>query len=129
VFVILYIRMIMHLKKYFLLYTLIPLFILTTGALYYRFIVLQDYTVLYEVDCDPLEHTCYIGCEDDECIDEYYYNLVSRKAADIRALCGDDITDCDEAAQCPVEEISCSIDFCDADSLVDECTDITETEV
>ena len=113
-----------HLKKYFLLYAITPLAILTISASYYRYMVLEDFIVSYEVDCNPQTSSCFIGCEDDECTEEYYYNLVTRRAPDINLLCGDDITDCKAAATCNTGETFCEVEYCDENIDMHECTQI-----
>ena len=111
-----------HFKRYFFLYTLVLLVTLATAASYYRFIELQDYTVTYEVDCNPEERNCFIGCENDECTEQYYYKLVTRMSTDIEAICGQDITDCEAAAYCTEGERQCSLEYCDSDDEFSDCT-------
>jgi len=98
---------------------------MTASASYYRFVVLHDYTVGYEGDCDPAVEYCYIGCEDDECTEEYFYSYITRPADELRALCGPDITDCDEAYECKDGDSKCSIEFCDP-SYDEECSDLLD---
>ena len=114
----------MYFRKHFLFFTLLPLLLLSIAASYYRFSVLEDYRVAYEVDCDPETSSCYIGCEDDECTEVYYYNYIQRDADTIMNLCGPDITDCDAAAACGNDEPNCSIEFCSVD---EECDLIFDT--
>ncbi len=113
----------MHFKKYILLYTILPLLILTVASACYRFVVVQDYTVAYEIDCDPQTSSCFVGCEDEdpafgECNSEYYFAEVQRYAPDLLKLCGEDITDCVEATFCQVGENECSVTFCEESSEV-----------
>lgn len=110
----------MSLKKNFFSCTLILLLILATGASYVRFIVLNDYLVAYEGECDPSANDCYLGCGNEECTEKYYYNIVTRHATEIQQLCGDDITDCEAANSCPLNSQSCYITFCDKESECDE---------
>lgn len=113
-------------KKNFLLFSLIPLLILVGCTSYFRFVVQHDYIVSFEGDCDPLEASCYIGCEDDECTEEYYYTVIERNAADLYNQCGPDITDCDEAYECGTD-ISCSVSYCDpSEEEEDTCLSVTE---
>lgn len=115
----------MHFKKYFFSYIIGILFILFIGSSYLRFIVLQDYLVSYETDCDPETESCFVGCEDDECTQEYYYAVIERKAFEINSICGKDITDCDEAYYCPDDtDIECSINFCDPETDKDGCSNL-----
>ena len=96
-----------------LLYTLTPLLILLTGAAYVRFMVLHDYIVTYEGQCDPQTESCFIGCEDEECKQTFYFTIVEKYAANLYEQCGNDISDCELANVClPGEEESCSITYC-----------------
>jgi hypothetical protein len=104
----------MHFKKYFLLYSLIPLLILSTAASYYRFMVIHDYTVEYEGFCDPEVSSCFIGCEDEECTTEYYYTIIAKSASDLQKKCGLNIAECELAHTCLAEgDESCTVTYCD----------------
>lgn len=116
----------MKFKKYFFLYIIISLLIITFGATILRFSYLQDYTVAYEIDCEPTQNSCFVGCEDDECSEVYYYSVVKRAAKNIFALCGSDITDCVGATTCYQDEKNCSITYCGS-SEWDECAGGVET--
>jgi hypothetical protein len=109
----------MHFRKYFLIYTIIPLLILTIGATYYRFVVLHDYRVSYEGSCDPYKSQCYVGCADDECTENYYYTHVERYSSDLYNLCGRDITSCEVSNYCTPEEVNCSVSYCDLETEED----------
>lgn len=110
----------MHFKENILLYTLIPLLILTVAATYYRFMVLHDYTVAYEGECDPHESSCFVECEDDECLNKYYFTKIQRNASALLAICGESIVGCDDSNVCAVGEKECSVTFCRLD-LGEEC--------
>ena len=110
----------MQFKRYILLYTLIPLLILTIAATYYRFMIINDYIVFYEGECDPYENSCFVGCEDEECNEEYFYTKIERHASGIARLCDDDIVDCEFANMCTHEELQCRIEYCSSD----DCDDI-----
>jgi|GEM_PF-370942 len=117
----------MRLSDNIFLYTLTPLIILFIGALYVRFMVLQDYMVAYESECDPYTQVCFIGCEDDECTSEYYYSQMEKYAPNIFGQCGEDITDCDKAYIClPEDGEGCSVTFCDPEIDGDSCENLTE---
>jgi hypothetical protein len=83
--------------------------------------ILKDYIVAYEGECDPQVHSCYAGCEDDACTQEYFYDVVEKRATDIYAQCGSDITDCEAANACLSEERGCSITYCDPAADGDSC--------
>lgn len=119
----------MHFKKHVLSYTIWPLLILLVGSSYFKFIILQDFTVSYEGFCDPLVNSCFIECEEfdenDKCLSEYFYTYVEREASDLNALCGKDITDCPAADTCTVTETKCSITYCDPDNDIGLCLETT----
>ena len=118
-----------HLKKYFLLYTLLPLFVLTVAASYLRFMVNYDYLVSYEGACDELTQNCFIYCEDDECRAPLYYSMIELDASSLRSICGAkaDILDCEAASSCQATDSSCTITYCDA-STDDNCESIPPTK-
>jgi hypothetical protein len=119
----------MHFKKHFLLYTVIPLLVLTSMASYYRFMVAHDYLISYEGECDPYAEDCFVDCEDDECTSEYYYTKVYRHAVTIAELCGEDITDCEAASSCMRGESDCSIVYCDVEVDGEACETLTSTDL
>lgn len=118
------------LREHFFSYTIVTLLLFVTLISYARFMVLHDYTVEYETDCDPYTESCFIGCEDDECTEEYYYANIQKYAPNIKAGCGADITDCDLAYQCGSQDgDQCEIVYCD--SAIDEegvCEELTEAD-
>ena len=96
---------------------------------YYRFIAQHDYLVAYEAECDPTAESCFIGCEDDACTEEYYYALIERHAADVYAACGPDITDCAAASACHAGDRACSVTYCDPETDGEEaCLRLVEEE-
>lgn len=114
--------MLNHIKKHFLLYTVVPLLILTIGASYYRFMVSYDYLVRYEGVCDPYVQSCHLYCEDEACTEPFYYTWITRSAATLNELCtGGDVTECAAADACLANETHCSIEFCDPDASMTEC--------
>lgn len=114
----------MKLGENFLFYALFALVLLTASASYFRYMVLHDYLVAYEGECDPATNHCYVGCDNEECSEEYYYAIVTREATEIERLCGIDISDCEAANSCTVAETDCSISFCDINTEADSCEDI-----
>ena len=99
---------------------------LTAGASYYRSAVTQDYTVSFEGICNPATESCYFDCVDAECIEINYYTNITRKAAEVSALCGPDITQCTEASKCSNANEVCIVSYCDP--VEDMCDDVsTET--
>jgi len=120
--------MISHLKRNFFGYTILTLTILAVAASYYRFMVLQDYLVSYEGDCDPYTESCYVYCEDEECSEPFYYSIIERNAAEIYARCGADVTTCDAAYACQPDVDVCTITFCNGATDGDECETLTERD-
>ncbi len=100
-------------SRHFLTIVLVPFLILAVVTSFYRFMILGDYEVTYEVECDPYGQSCYVWCEDDVCEEPFYYSYVSRSANDVEQLCGEDITDCELASVCTSTESSCLITYCD----------------
>lgn len=122
---------IMKARGNLIFYTLFLLVtLLGVGASYYRFMVIHDYMVSYEGDCDPYTQNCFVGCEDDECLEEYYYSQVQKSASDVYRQCGEDITDCDEAYICLVDDNEkCSVTFCDVETEGDNCETLTVNDI
>lgn len=110
-----------HFRNHILLYTLVPLVLVLGLASYNRFIANHDYTVAYEGECDPTSESCFVGCEDDECTEEYYYMHMQKHAADLYRQCGPDITECEAASQCLPEDGGCTMTFCDAETDGEMC--------
>jgi len=119
----------MDTKSKILFWIFVVLIVLSTSASYHRFIVLQDYLVAYEGECDPYTQVCFIGCEDDECISEYYYSQMEKYAPNVFEQCGKDITDCEKAYVCLSEDgEKCSITFCNPEVDGDACEELTEED-
>jgi hypothetical protein len=118
-------------RQHFFSVTLVTLLVLVALASYLRFIVLNDYVVAYEGDCDPYTESCFIGCEDDECTKEYYYVTIQKYAPNVEAQCGTDITDCDAAYEClPEDGDQCEITYCDpAVDGGEACETLTEADM
>lgn len=102
----------MFFKRYFLTLTLVPLLLITATATYYRFVVLKNYDITYEVECDPYMENCFASCEERACEDPFYYKYITKHASDLSQLCGEDITDCPAAATCKEGQISCKVTYC-----------------
>lgn len=117
----------MFFKQNFLKLTLLPLLVLAISASFYRFFILKDYDVLYEVECDPYTESCYVWCEDDECLEPFYYNYITKSAGDLLPYCGLDITDCEESYYCLESDEVCEMEFCD--SNFDECDELSESDI
>ncbi len=110
----------MHLKEKILYTTLASLIVLSFTASYYRFVILKDYIVAYEHTCDPTFESCFVGCNDDACESQYYYAVIEKMTYDVYQLCGNDVTNCDEAYLCKENDTLCNVIYCDPASIIEE---------
>ncbi|KKR41869.1 hypothetical protein A2356_03740 [Candidatus Nomurabacteria bacterium RIFOXYB1_FULL_39_16] len=117
-----------HFRKNFFPYILILLTIAVGITSYSRLFINQDYLVEYEGECDPIIEECFVGCEDDECTEEYYYTQIIKYAPDLYKQCGKDITDCESANICLPDDKICSITYCDIETDKDICELITKEQ-
>lgn len=92
------------------------------SASFFRFVVLKDYHVTYEVECDPTEKSCFIGCTDDNCAEEYLYYVVDKYAHDVVGECGNSVKDCELAKTCQADNIFCEITYCDQSDTENNCS-------
>lgn len=113
----------MQFRKNILLYVLVPFTLLFVCVSFFRFMVMHDYVIGYEAQCDPQEHRCFVGCEDDECTATYDYAKAEKYAPDLMRECGEDVTDCDAANQCLAGDRNCSITYCE-EGGEDECSSV-----
>lgn len=114
----------MFLKKHLLWLTIGPLLLFMIIVSYVRFVVLTDYLVSYEAICDPQAQSCYVGCDNEDCSENYYYAIITRHANEIEALCGKDISDCSAADTCSADEEQCAVEYCDPAETFQSCDDI-----
>jgi hypothetical protein len=112
----------MKLQKHILFVVLIPALIAVGVVSYNRFLIHHDYLVSYEGSCDPITEECFVGCENQECAQPYYYAIVEKDAAYLYERCGPDITGCEFASTCSLNEDSCSILYCDP--MTEACDDV-----
>ena len=119
----------MKFKNHQFEYLVIFFLIIISIVSYYRFVIKQDYTVWYERSCDPSIESCFVGCEDEECTEEYYYSEMHKYAPDLYKQCGKDITDCEEASICLVSDKDCSIIYCDPEMDDNTCKIFLPEEV
>lgn len=96
------------------------LILLSVSASYYRFMVLHDYLVQTEVDCDPTFESCFVwecGAESEECTgnpdeDTWYYKIAYRNAKNIPACDAEDQKcdqfTCPEGGEAECREVLCS---------------------
>jgi hypothetical protein len=102
-------------REYYFYYLLLGIILIVGVFSYFRFMVYHDYVVYYEGECNPNVEICFVGCEDDECTEEYYYTEVQKYAPDLLKVCGNNITDCAEANICLSTDQNCSITYCDSE--------------
>jgi hypothetical protein len=103
----------MNILRNFFPYSVVFLVLLFACTSFYRFLVLQDYVVAYEGECDPVTESCFIGCDDESCTSEYYYSTIERHSREIYALCGPNILECEAAQTCNTGSGFCSVTYCD----------------
>jgi hypothetical protein len=98
------------------------LIVLSVSASYYRYMVLHDYLVQAEVDCDPTYESCFVWeCdpEEEECTgdpeeDTWYYKFAYRNAKNVPSCeqtsetC--DLFTCPEGGEEECREVLCSAD-------------------
>ena len=115
-------NMYLHIKRHFFSYVLI-LFIVVMGVTsYIRFLVYHDYVVEYEGVCDPDVQNCFVGHEENDSNQEYYFTKVIKYAPDLYKECGNNITNCEKANTCLPNEKSCFIVFCEEEDGTDICS-------
>ena len=94
---------------------------LSAAASFYRFIVLEDYLVRYEVPCDPASQDCFVGCEDTACAEYHFYAEARKQARDLSAACGGDVSECPAAERCVPSDTYCTITYCDTTDPDAQC--------
>lgn len=112
-----------------LFFVLIPIIIIVGYFSFNRFLVKHDYIVSYEGNCNPTIEQCFIGCENDECTQEYFYSKIQKYAPDLYNECGKDITDCKQANICLPNDRDCSITYCNPEVDGDICSEIPIEEI
>ncbi len=107
--------------------------IVSIGFTYYRIIVRRDYIIEAQTDCDPYTERCFhfqcdqnstkegLACTGTPENDDWYYQVVRRKAANI--------PDCDpardencQALECPSDEKDCEVRYCEDGDLPEGVT-------
>lgn len=102
----------MKFGRYFLIYSIIPLLLLSIGASYTRTFIQSDFNVGYEAECNPERESCFLGCEDEECTSTYPYKYIVKHATDIKSACSDTVAECAEAQKCSETDSYCEIEYC-----------------
>lgn len=102
----------MNIRRYFLLYTILPLLVLSIGSAYVRTYIESDYIVEYETECKPTTESCFVGCEDEECTSQYPYKYIQKSASDIKESCSGGVDGCTEAQTCQQSDSYCEVKYC-----------------
>lgn len=113
-------------KKSKILFSLFGiLIVLSVSASYYRFIVLHDYIIEAQVDCDPSSERCFVWeCDpsiEGECTgnpdeDTWYFKIAHRNAKNI-IECDSDDKECLPFVCLEEKEESCSETLCTEETV------------
>ncbi len=121
-------------KSKMLFWVMAMLIVLSVSASYYRFMVLHDYVVEAQIDCDPTFESCFVWecdpsiegeCTGNEEEDTWYYKIAHRNAKNITG-CEDGDTTCqftcpsDGEEEC--DEILCSDEALATYDVLNTCT-------
>jgi hypothetical protein len=110
----------MDIKSKILLGILGVIIVLSVSTSYYRFLVLHDYIIETEIDCDPAYESCFTwecDSEEEECTgnsdeDTWYYKIAYRNAKNIPTCdMNDEACDqftCPEGGEAECREVLCS---------------------
>jgi hypothetical protein len=109
-------------REYFFYYFLLGSLLIVGVLSYFHFVIKSDYVVYYEGECDPAIESCFVGCEDDGCTEEYFYSKVQKYAPDVIRECGEYITECAKANICLSTDQECSITYCDPETDGSDCS-------
>jgi hypothetical protein len=124
----------MDIKSKILLGILGVVIVLSVSTSYYRFLVLHDYVIETEIDCDPTYESCFTwecDSESEECTgnpeeDIWYYKLAYRNAKNIPACDLNDETcnqfACPEGGEADCVEILCSQEALNEHGIDTSCT-------
>jgi hypothetical protein len=114
---------------------------LSISATFYKTVILQDFIVYTEIDCDPSTESCFVWvCDptvdgEDTCTgnpeeDTWYFKIAYRNAMNVPECAPDD--EYCAPFQCPTEgEEGCEEVLCSPETLIeydlgDECTSPTD---
>lgn len=111
----------MQIRKHIFSITLSALIILFLASAFGRFMIAHDYLVAYEGACDPSIESCFVGCVDEECSENYYYTDMQKYAPNLLAQCGPHIEECPFASECLPGESQCVIAYCDPELNGEAC--------
>lgn len=119
----------MHVRDHIFTYCVLALATLFVISAFVRFMVMHDYVIAYEGECDPIMSSCFVGCEDEECTTEYYYTHIQKYASDLFRQCGNSIEDCEYATMCFPSDQNCSITYCDSSEEGEVCSTSEGSEI
>lgn len=98
--------------------------ILSVGVSFYRYMVVRDYIIEAQVDCDPTAEACFVyecdpESEDPEAMctgspeeDIWYYRIIHKNAMNISA-CDDQNQEACASLTCAENEKECGYTFCE----------------
>lgn len=108
-------------KSKYLLWGFVFLTIAVAGWGYRTFFIERDFIVQSTTVCDPQTEICFMRCEGDVCVNDYYKKII-KNARNI-PVCNETIKKC-EPLICESGEIDCKIISCSSESVEEEerCT-------
>jgi len=105
---------------------MIVLIFSSVASAFYRYIIKKDYIIQAQIDCDPLEESCFVwecdpesdeegeACTGDEEVNLWTYKIINKNASRI-VSCDQDDEDC-EALFCGENEPDCGFVFCNEEN-------------
>lgn len=114
-------------KKNKIIFKITVLLIIIISMLtYYNIFILHNYSISFEVPCDPNTESCFAAkCDltyNDNCSlgTFYYYKLIEKKASDAM-ICDSENFEC---LACKENEKKCSVILCDPQDEESICSNI-----
>lgn len=126
----------MEIKRHFseVFYVFLALIIVgATFAAYERFVVLHDYVIETEIECDPSVDACFVAIcdpEEEECAgdpeeDTSFYKLISRNVSAFPDCSSSAESACQQPDVCGEDEKECVATLCDTENASDRETECT----
>lgn len=109
----------------------------SVAVTYYKYMILRDYVIESQIDCDPYQKACFVwqcdptssvdgeACVNDPEVDTWYYELAQRNASKV-PLCDPDKDENCDPWTCGLDEPECVQTFCDETTKLEqgvECSD------
>ena len=119
----------MNRKSKILLWIFILLILLSVSATFYKTVILQDFVVYNEIDCDPSSENCFVwtcnpvidgadACTRNPDDDTWYYKIAYRNAQNINLCNSEENETCDPYA-CTEFENDCMQITCSNEALIE----------